>query len=1157
MSIRKYIFIVICSLFITLNQGFGSNFEVIQGDSTACLVELELEQLDNGDFLVSLISDTTWSFPQNVVSTAQITIKATAGQFDISEVNNLINGVVFFKSGIIKNPVEAPQFDYISISLGSQGTANITFQKGVKVNLFSLKNVLSCNNGSIRLMDNNTDPFYPPNQMDANVGQQMTVAGFSLADIPIGIRGNAIACNLADNNSNVSLQIVKQDISCAGALDARIIAKGNGGTAPYSYLWNTGDTVSTLNNLAAGTYSVTLTDGNNDTVSTSITITEPSALNLTFSTFPDSDPNGHNGTAHPTVTGGTAPYNYLWSNGATQASQTSLSKGTYSLTVTDINGCNTSGTVTIDSITCPSIDVTMDINTPLCAGDSTGGIEIRPLTGTAPHTFLWENANTTSILNNIPAGNYIVTITDANGCTAAVSASVSEPNPLLIQLNTNEGTGNNDGQIVATVSGGVGTYTYAWSNGGTNAAINNLADGTYHLTVTDGNACTLTATASINDNNGGGNNGQNCQLQILDSLGMSLQLDTIGCAEEGQYCLPIPLDSISLYSLLLNNSPYQQFAGCRFDTFFAYTYAALPGLGNTGPYTLNQWTINGTTFSGQFPNIENLVDSMNVWDTKGNWDLLSDIRIIQGGSSENTYGQMSITAAAVPGSQITLNVNTNLRPAGTLIKFRAGQHELILTRKSTNCSDTLRINQPCKGDRDSTIVFNILIGEKDSINLATIYGAGATISENQCPNLSGENATITLEAANKEIQVEGLTIGTDEACYQIVDANNQIINIRIIVNVSTIATTTCTSFIAPDTIARRVDGCQSIQVCLPLRYDSLINYTITDNGEAFSGLVSACDNGNGAIFSFSAAQNHRLIFTNNQSCSDTVLLNLHAPACDQDLVIRDTIEIMEDGRSCVSLVGLSGPFQSVKDLCPEKNGEMAMMTIDSTTGCINYTGIELGVDTACLEICNTFGFCDTVTLIVTVTDGNTPPNADLDAKNDTATTNLNDPIVLNALANDIFTTLDDMYLVNQPANGVATFNMDGTIRFVPVADFCNDSIPQTFDYAICKSGVCDTASVFVLVKCSSDRKFVIYNALSPNGDGINDVFLIEGIEDFPNNSVQIFNRWGNQVYSMKGYKNEWNGTWGKRGEKLPDGTYFYIFNDGKGKNYNGYLVIRR
>ncbi|MFK7982692.1 MAG: gliding motility-associated C-terminal domain-containing protein, partial [Saprospiraceae bacterium] len=99
---------------------------------------------------------------------------------------------------------------------------------------------------------------------------------------------------------------------------------------------------------------------------------------------------------------------------------------------------------------------------------------------------------------------------------------------------------------------------------------------------------------------------------------------------------------------------------------------------------------------------------------------------------------------------------------------------------------------------------------------------------------------------------------------------------------------------------------------------------------------------------------------------------------------------------------------------------------------------------------------------------------------------------------------------------------------------------------------CDTATVTFYIEC---KVFLIFNGFSPNGDNINETFTIDGIENFPNNQIQIFNRWGNMVFEQAGYKGQWNGTWNNK--DLPDGTYFYFLDNGEGKQYSGFLEIRR
>jgi len=153
-------------------------------------------------------------------------------------------------------------------------------------------------------------------------------------------------------------------------------------------------------------------------------------------------------------------------------------------------------------------------------------------------------------------------------------------------------------------------------------------------------------------------------------------------------------------------------------------------------------------------------------------------------------------------------------------------------------------------------------------------------------------------------------------------------------------------------------------------------------------------------------------------------------------------------------------------------------------------------------------------------------------------------------------TLIDIGIVTDPLNGSVVVNPDFTITYFPDPDFCGEI--DSFMYYITTIGGSDTATVFVEVLCD---ELTIYNGFSPNGDGINDAFTIQGIDNFPNNTVCIFNRWGNQVFLKKGYTNNdpFNGIW--NGKTLPDGTYFYLIEiegeDGLKKKFNGYLQIHR
>jgi len=140
-----------------------------------------------------------------------------------------------------------------------------------------------------------------------------------------------------------------------------------------------------------------------------------------------------------------------------------------------------------------------------------------------------------------------------------------------------------------------------------------------------------------------------------------------------------------------------------------------------------------------------------------------------------------------------------------------------------------------------------------------------------------------------------------------------------------------------------------------------------------------------------------------------------------------------------------------------------------------------------------------------------------------------------------------------PLWGEAILNPECSVTYNAGEEHCERQ--DTFQYVVCNFIGCDTATVYVYIECTS---IVVFNAMSPNRDEVNDLFWVAGIEDYPENELSIYNRWGNRVYYKKGYKNEWRGTWdGNR--DLPDGTYFYILNlnDDEQQVFKGYLEIHR
>ena len=223
----------------------------------------------------------------------------------------------------------------------------------------------------------------------------------------------------------------------------------------------------------------------------------------------------------------------------------------------------------------------------------------------------------------------------------------------------------------------------------------------------------------------------------------------------------------------------------------------------------------------------------------------------------------------------------------------------------------------------------------------------------------------------------------------------------------------------------------------------------------------------------------------------------------------------------------------------------------------------IGTDTACNFICDYYGICDTNHLYITVvpdvanTSANSLPPV---ANNDLASTLLNTPVNVEILTNDdldncqfaTVTLLDASSGGEGPRHGLTVLNPDQTVDFVPDSEYCG---LDTFEYVLCSPVSCDTAMVLVNITCTPLDSIIIYNGISPNGDAVNDFFTIENIEQFPDNVLTIYNRWGNKVFQKQGYQNTWNGKY--RSADLPDGTYFYLLMLGDGREFSGYVQIHR
>jgi gliding motility-associated-like protein len=305
------------------------------------------------------------------------------------------------------------------------------------------------------------------------------------------------------------------DPLCFGRLTGSATASASGGgNGLYTYTWNTFPTQSTAiaNQLSAGTYTVTVADGNTCSTTASVTLGQPSELVLTMSQVPlkcftPLGATSSTGDATVTAGGGTPGYTYAWSNSGSSSNINFLVAGVYTVTVTDRFACTS--TATIDVLQPSPIDIQIYATPAQCNGNANGSVTATVSGGTVGlgYGFTWLNATGTiaqgaAALNTLAAGVYTVSISDANGCTNTASAEVLTQTELVLSAsvtNTIKCFGTREGAASVTGTGGRRPYVFAWNSlvGAQDSTASNLAAGSYAVTVTDFSGCSATVSVTI------------------------------------------------------------------------------------------------------------------------------------------------------------------------------------------------------------------------------------------------------------------------------------------------------------------------------------------------------------------------------------------------------------------------------------------------------------------------------------------------------------------------------------------------------------------------------------------------------------------------------------------------------------------------------------
>lgn len=519
--------------------------------------------------------------------------------------------------------------------------------------------------------------------------------------------------------------VLLQNISCFGQSTGQATVQTTGGIPPYSYFWSTGQNTATILGLSAGPYQVTVVDGSGQSDSSSLVISQPASMQGTLQAI--SNYGGGNvsclgaadGSAELTsISGGQPPYQYLWGNGQTTTTATGLSAGTQALSVTDAAGCLWVGNVVLQAPAPVQLQLASAGNIN-CFGGNNGEIAVQPIGGTAAYSFLWSNGQTGFTAWGFGAGTHSVTVTDANGCQATASLSLTQPPPLQIGFSATQPascSNTADAQAIATSSGGTGPLQVTWSNGELgDTALALPPNQNIVATVTDANNCTATASISLN-----------APSPLLATLN---QLGGITCANDS---------TAVLQASASGGSPNYQF---QWST--GATTAVVDSLG-TGSYSVTVTDANGCTNTAQ-----QSITALNAL----NITLLSS-------SSASCFGQSdgAATVAVTGGSPPYSYFWTSGETGPSAVQLLGGLRRVTVT-DANGCSNSLNvlIEQPndllalnngirpvsCFGGSDGAVAVRVFGGVGPySYNWSN---GGTTPSQN---NLSAGAYTVLINDAN-------------------------------------------------------------------------------------------------------------------------------------------------------------------------------------------------------------------------------------------------------------------------------------------------------------------------------------------------------------------------------------------------------------------------
>jgi large repetitive protein len=966
-------------------------------------------------------------------------------------------------------------------------------------------------------------------------------------------------------------------VSCNGSTDGSINLTVNGGTVNYTIEWyRNGNLVTStedLNNIGAGQYVALISDANGCQTTQIATLTQPAPLNV----IPNSPTyaGGYNiscfglsnGSVNLSTTGGTTAYGYAWTGpsfSSTQANIANLVAGTYNIVVTDANSCSANASITLTqpqilATTLSSPEYVGGVNIS-CFGLSNGSINHQTTGGTTAYNYVWTGPNNfysnSTFVSSLREGEYFVTITDANQCQVRDSITLVQPEAIVLSLTTSNYNGFqiscnglSDGSVDLSVSGGITDYTYLWTLVGTNIKfftedLSNIAIGTYSVDVTDANGCLATINTTI------------AQPTALSLSGIVSDYNTYGVS-----CFNSTDGSINVTAG--GGVPTYTYQWTKGE--FTSTDEDLTNIG-AGGYLLNVTDLNGCGISKSFRLAEPLPLVITGTNSDYNGFGVSCFESTNGFIDVNVFG-------SVPTYTFSWN---NGASTEDLFNIGAGSYELIVTDLN-GCKDTLDrvITQP-----KSLIVnafanfyfgdFNISCNGLSDGSIGSMasggvpgYGFAWSNGENTAyiDSLAAGSYSLVVTDANNciirtnvdlrepEKLIGNLTLsifngGYNIACY---GNNDGFVNTTVNGGVEEYAyqwnngltSANITDLEAGEYEVNITDknGCRVDLTTVLTQPDSLYLTTTTQ--------VATCAGANGGVDLTVTGGTRAYSYEWNNGSNTQDLVNVTRG--EYTVVVTDGNGCTKSTSAIVDLISSMMLNSVVNDvLCyGDTNGSISVNVQQGTAPYVyNWSN---GASSAIVTNLQAGEY----SLVVTDANGCESSQVFTIVQAEKLTLEIFSPEVIPGFNISQYKGNDGS--IDLTVNGGTTPFIYNWSSGQNVEDISNLTA-GTYIVLVSDANGCTEKAQITL---KAPLKLEIPTGYTPNNDGSNDLFVVRGIEAFPNNKILIFNRWGNEVYSKSGYMNDWAGQ-NNKGETLPEGTYFVILSIDNGEiELKGYVDLRR